>query len=230
MRQHTVGEIMTNDVISVPAETRFRDIVQVMADHAVGVVPVVDAEGTPLGIISEADLLHKEEFKDWQSDSRPLWERKARRQARQRSEALSAREVMTSPVITVSQHERIAEAARIMAQHRIKHLPVTDHGGHLIGIVARGDLLRIFLRPDEEIREEIIEEVVRHALWEDPEQLHVTVTDGSVLLSGTVAVASTVPFAVRLTQSIDGVIDVREELTYERDDRKDLNTRIRPHL
>lgn len=218
MRHHMVEEIMTRDVVSVSPATGFHAIVQAMADRAVSAVPVLDASGQPVGIVSEADLLHKEEFKDWGSDIRPLWERKARRHARRRSAAVTAREVMTSPVICVSRYERISEAARIMALSKIKRLPVVDADGAVIGIVSRSDLLRMFLRRDGDIREEIEEEVVRRALWEDPTRVHVEVTAGTVLLTGAVGVASNIPLAVRLARAVDGVIDVREELSFDQDD------------
>jgi osmotically-inducible protein OsmY len=76
----------------------------------------------------------------------------------------------------------------------------------------------VFLAPDEELRREVISEVIERSLWEDPERIRVEVRDGVVTLSGRLASKSLIPLTVALTQSIDGVVDVIDELSYERDD------------
>jgi CBS domain-containing protein len=67
-----------------------------------------------------------------------------------------------------------------MAEHQVNRLVVVDAEGRLAGIVSRGDVLRVFLRPDEEIREAVLREIVPYAIWADPHEIDVTVSDGVV--------------------------------------------------
>ena len=107
-------------------------------------------------------------------------------------------------------------AARLMERRRVKRLPVTGPDGHLAGIVSRCDLVRVFLRPDGEIRDEIIGEVFSDSMGTNPVLVRVSVTEGMVTLAGEVENKSMIPLAVRL--SVDGVVDVADELTCAVDD------------
>jgi CBS domain-containing protein len=104
-----------------------------------------------------------------------------------------------------------------MARHHDKRLPVVDDAGHLVGIVSRGDLLHVFLRRDPTIREEIMTDVLTRTLGLDPGTVIVQVTDGRVTLSGTVPQSSLISIAVRLSESVDGVVDVTHHLRAETD-------------
>ena len=84
---------------------------------------------------------------------------------------------MTSPVITVGPEVLIADAAAVMTKHRINRLPVIDDG-RLIGIVTRADLVRSYVRTDEQLADSIREDVLVRTLWLDPEAFEVTVVDG----------------------------------------------------
>ena len=103
---------------------------------------------------------------------------------------------------------------------RGKRLPVTGPGARLEGIVSRCDVVRVFLRPDTEIRDEIIDEVFTDYLGTNPALVHVTVTEGVVTLAGEVGKKSMIPFAVRMSRSVDGVVDVADELTFTVDDTR----------
>jgi CBS-domain-containing membrane protein len=105
-----------------------------------------------------------------------------------------------------------------MHEKEVKRLPVVDKEGELVGIVSRGDVLKVFLRPDAEIRREVIEGVLIHTLWMDPAGIKVTVTQGVVCLEGTVDRRSDIPFMVRLVTAVDGVVGVRESLSFRFDD------------
>src|SRR6266542_1725900 len=118
-------------------------------------------------IVSEADLLRKEEYQDEQDA--PHWlERRHQRVARSKAAGRTAAEVMSTPVITVDPDATVPMAARLLARHGIKRLPVVDDQDRLVGIVSRADLLRLFLRDDEAIHREILDEVLLRALWIDP--------------------------------------------------------------
>ncbi|WP_461026089.1 BON domain-containing protein, partial [Streptomyces sparsus] len=135
-----------------------------------------------------------------------------------RSRARTAGELMTSPAITVGPRASVVAAARLMAARGVERLPVIDEEGRLAGIVTRRDLLGVFLRSDEEIRREVINEVLVHALWLPPQHLRVDVGNGVVTLTGTLPRRSEIRVAERLTERVDGVVSVVADLGYEEDD------------
>ena len=114
-----VVERMTVNPVTISQEALVEQALQMMETRKLRHLPVVDAKGNLVGIVSEKDLL------------------------RARAEE-PVREVMTREVITVTEYTALEEAARIMADHRISSLPVMRHG-KLVGIITETDLLRIFL-------------------------------------------------------------------------------------
>ncbi len=217
MKRHSVGEIMTRDVVSVTVTAGYKDIVATLTEHALTAVPVVDDVGMVLGVVSEADLLHKVELAGVQTRRR-LLERKQTRVARDKAEADVAWDLMTAPAIVIRAQDSVAHAARMMDAKRIKRLPVVGADGTLIGIVSRGDILRLYLRHDEEIRREVTEEVLLRTLWIDPQNLTIAVDHGVVTLAGTLDRRSAIPVVLRLVQTVAGVVDVVNHLSYHYDD------------
>ncbi|MGR3939539.1 CBS domain-containing protein [Streptomyces sp. BRA346] len=215
MLHRLVGELMTTAVVSVRRDTSFKDIAQHLAGHDVTAVPVVDDQGRAVGVVSEADLLRKQE-----SQVDPGGHLAAAHllpAERAKAHALTAEGLMTSPAVTARPQWSVVETARAMARHHVKRLPVVDDAGRLVGIISRGDLLRVFLRRDLTICEEITTEVLTRALGLEPGTVTVQVTDGRVTLSGTVPQESLIPIAVRLSESVDGVVDVTNHLRPETD-------------
>ncbi len=217
MKRNSVGEIMTRDVVSVRGTTGYKEIVATLAEHTLTAVPVVDDIGQVLGVVSEADLLHKVEMAGVQRPHR-LLERKRARIARDKAEADVAYHLMTAPAIVIRAHDSVAHAARLMDLERVKRLPVVGADGRLIGIVSRGDILRLYLRDDEEIRREVTEEVLLRTLWIDPQNLNVAVDHGVVTLAGTLDRRSAIPIVLRLVHTVAGVVDVVNHLSYHYDD------------
>jgi CBS domain-containing protein len=217
MKRHSVGEIMTRDVVSVRGTTGYKEIVATLSEHTLTAVPVVDDIGQVLGVVSEADLLHKVELSCVQTPRR-LLERKRTRVARDKAEADVACDLMTAPAIVIGAHDSVAQAARLMDLERVKRLPVVGADGRLIGIVSRGDILRLFLRDDEEIRREVIEEVLLRTLWIDSRKLNVAVDHGVVTLAGTLDRRSAIAIVLRLVHAVAGVVDVVNHLSYHYDD------------
>jgi CBS domain-containing protein len=125
---------------------------------------------------------------------------------------------MSSPAVTIGAEESVVAAARLMERRKVKRLPVTGPDGRLAGIVSRCDLVRVFLRPDGEIRDEIIREVFTDYLRTNPVLVRVDVTEGMVTLAGEVEKKSMIPLAVRMSRSVDGVVDVTDELTFAVDE------------
>lgn len=216
MAHRSVSEVMTADVATVAENTPFKDVAAVMAARRVSALPVLDADRRVAGLVSEADLMRKTEAQEDPHARRlPWWRRHGwRRKAR----GVTARQLMTSPVFTIGPGASVVEAARSMDRHQVKRLPVTDAGGHLTGIVSRRDLVKIFLRPDPEIEDEIRHEVFEGYLWTNPVLVQVSVTDGVVTLAGEVEKKSMIPVAVRMAESVDGVVAVVDKLTFGIDD------------
>jgi CBS domain-containing protein len=210
-KRKTVAEVMTSEVVTVGPATPFKEIAKILTEREIRAVPVVD-DSAVLGLVSEADLLHKEEYR---AEPRLPWYRRMwRRSDATKAEATRAAELMTSPPVTIRPDALIVEAARMMAQHGVTRLVVVDETGRLAGIVSRGDLLDVFLRSDEEIRAATLNELVPYAIWTDPHEIDVTVRDGVVTLSGRVERKSYVPIALSLAWGIDGVVDVIDKLSY----------------
>src|SRR4051794_17765590 len=164
---YTVSDVMTHTVVAVGSEAPFKEIVALLDQWKVSAVPVLAGEGRVVGVVSEADLLPKEEFRDT-DEGEPA--------DRTKASALTAGELMSSPAVTVHADAQVAEAARIMARRHVKRLPVVDRVGMLQGVVSRSDLLKVFLRPDPEIAAEIRRGVLTHLPVTSP--LTVEVTEG----------------------------------------------------
>lgn len=105
-----------------------------------------------------------------------------------------------------------------MESRKVKRLPVVDGDGHLIGVISRSDLMRLFLRQDRAVQEEILEDVIVLTLGLPPSSLTVEVNDGRVMLSGRVERKSLLPTAVQLCQGVGGVVDVVDRLDHDEDD------------
>ncbi|MEU5321082.1 CBS domain-containing protein [Streptomyces sp. NPDC021056] len=206
---HIVSDVMTRDVATVGPDAAFKDIVRIMQDRKVSALPVVDGGRRVLGIVSEADLLPKEEFRDSDPDR---YTQLRRLSDLAKAGSVTAGELMTSPALTVRSGETLAQAARTMARARIKRLPVVDESGRLEGVVSRADLLKVFLRDDEDIAEEVRREVVAYLFPAPESAVRVEVREGVVKLGGRVRDTSLVPVAARLTRAVEGVVDIEFEL------------------
>lgn len=202
---HTVSDVMTRTVVALVSDTAFKDIVKAMGRWRISVLPVVDREHRVVGVVSEADLLPKEEFRDGDPDR---YARSRRLSDLSKAGARTAEELMTAPAVTAGADETLAQAARTMARTKVKRLPVVDGDGVLQGVVSRSDLLRVFLRDDEDIAREVRREVVAFLFPDPVEPIRVEVRDGLVTVSGRVRDTSIVPVAVRLVRAVEGAVDV----------------------
>jgi CBS domain-containing protein len=217
MSSQTVRDVMTAKVVAVRRDAGFKQMVDVLDEFKVSAVPVIDRELHVLGVVSEADLLHKVEFAG-QDVHVKLLEGTRRRSAKSKASGETAEDVMTSPAVTVGPEATIGDAARLMEAKHVKRLPVVDDDGRLVGIVSRRDLLRPYLRPDWAIRKEIMDDVLDHVLWVEPGTIDVLVDRGRVTLRGQTDRRSTAQIAVRLAGAVDGVVAVVDELAWEFDD------------
>ena len=216
MRRLTVRDVMTSNVITASVNTPFKEVIRHLEDNHVSAVPVLDEQGTLVGVVSEADLLLKQGY--------AVDRRKAGWLATPHQHELATKaggtvagDLMTSPAVTVDAPATLVEAARLMVDRKVKRLPVLAPNGTLVGIVSRADLIKAFLRSDNEIREEIRNEVFRHVLFTLPAAVTVDVTDGVVVLQGRLDRKSSVDIAEQLVYAVDGVVSVVNELTYKSD-------------
>ena len=211
-----VKDVMTKEVVVAGRDTPYKEIVELMHEHRVTALPVIDAQGRPIGIVSEADLLLKEELGPEATAARPQGTH--RQGQRAKAAGRTAAELMTTPVVTVGPDELLPGAARLMHRHGVKRLPVVAEDGRVIGIVSRADLLRVFLRSDEDIREEIGSRVLGRLFSIEPGTVRLAVAEGVVRLMGQVERASMIPTIKEVVEGVDGVVGVELELTHRFDD------------
>ena len=212
----TVSDVMTRTVVVVHVSTPFKDVVRRMQEYRVSALPVVDDEERLVGLVSEADLILKEDPE--LEEAAHLFEGRQRRHDREKAAGLIAGELMTAPVVTVDPDATLGEAARLMHRKGVKRLPVVDGAGRFHGILSRSDLLKVFLREDADIEREVREDVVRRTLWIDPDTVTVRVRDGIVRLEGQLERRSLIPVLERLITAVEGVVGVEEALSFNVDD------------
>lgn len=211
----TVSDVMTHTAIAVGRHASYKEIVALMEQWKVSALPVLEGEGRVIGVVSEADLLPKEGFRDDSPDGEAAEGRSLGDRAK--AGAVYAEDLMSAPAVTVHADATLAEAARIMARRRVKRLPVVDGVGLLEGVVSRSDLLKVFLRPDEEIAEEIRQTVL--PVVPAAAGVQATVTDGVVTLTGPLRDRSLVPLLARAVRAVEGVVDIRLDLRGHEGDR-----------
>ncbi|MDX2545128.1 CBS domain-containing protein [Streptomyces sp. WI04-05B] len=202
---HIVSDVMTSTVVALGGGAMFKDIVKTMQQWKVSALPVLDGEKRVIGVVSEADLLPKEGFRDSDPDR---YSQLHRLSDLVKAGAVTAQELMTAPAVTVHPDATLAQAARVMARSRVKRLPVVDDRGLLKGVVSRSDLLKVFLRDDEDIAGEVRRGVVDQLFPDPVEPIRVEVRDGVVTLTGRIRDTTLVPVAARLVRAVEGVVDV----------------------
>jgi len=203
-----VGDVMTTKVVSVTRHSDYHDIARLLHEHHLTAVPVITPEGRVAGVVSEADLLRKQELHE-SGDREPSW--LLRPTDRTKADAKTAEGLMTAPAVTIGPDALLGTAARLMSARHVKRLPVVAEDGKLVGIVSRTDLLRVFLRPDADIEAEVLA-VLTDIVLADPAQVQVSVHNGSVTLAGRLDTEEQIASALRLTGAVDGVVGVRSKL------------------
>jgi CBS domain-containing protein len=187
-----VRDVMSVRLIAVRSEEPFKEVARLLVRNRIGGVPVTDAEGHLLGIVSESDL-------------QPTKEKAPLRPVR------TAADVMTRPVITLMEDDTVTQAARVLQRHGVKRAPVL-RGGVVVGMITRSDLLRPYLRTDSEIRADVEGVLLGDGLGLVPSRFDVRVESGVVRLQGLVADRRQQAITVRLARGVEGVIDVLDEL------------------
>jgi CBS domain-containing protein len=223
-----VEEIMTRKVITVRPEATIHEAAQLMVDHAVNGLPVVDEGGKVVGIVSEGDLILRQRPRE----RIPWWrlffgdgEQLARDY--QKAHGTTVAEVMTRSVICVDPNLPIESAALILDERRISRLPVVADG-RLVGIVSRGDLIKALAKaPAGEgapLSDSQIVSEMKHRLSEEPwvtnRGIVVHAKDGILSLWGLVATGAeksaieTMARAIEGAKGIDSHLVVKSEIPY----------------
>ncbi len=216
-----VGSIMRRPVVTVRPETSLREVARLLVEHGISGVPVVDASGAVLGVVSEGDFVIREGGAPRErprlldrlfgGETGPTPEELAK------VHATTAGEAMTAPAITADPRTHLADAARTMVERAVNRLPIVEDG-RLVGIVSRADLVRAFVQSDDELRTTIVEDVVRRAMWLDDRKLGIDVADGRVTITGTLERRSDAGILERLIEQVPGVIAVTVETDWRFDD------------
>jgi CBS domain-containing protein len=216
-----VRDVMSRSVVTVQRSTPLKDVAQALIDNNISGLPVIDADGAVLGVVSEADLLVKEGGPD---------AIRHRRLARFRGEstgsraqavklgAITAADAMTAPAITITSGRPLHEAAAIMTARRVNRLPVVDDG-QLVGIISRADLVRAYVRSDDELARTIRQDVILKILWLDPALFTVVVKNGVASISGRVERRSTAEMIEQSVRMVPGVVDVYAAVSWSIDDK-----------
>ena len=207
----TVKDVMTTHVVAVRLNATYKEIVARLREFRVSAFPVLDDGNKVIGVVSEADLLTKEAL-EYSVPGVTGGILHGREQAK--AAAVTAAELMTKPAVTIGPREPVSHAARLMYSRKVKRLPVVDDDGRLIGIVTRVDLLSVFSRPDAEIRHDIIENIIIGTVPTDPARFTVTVKDGVVTVEGKPENASVGHDMVGEIRHVEGVVAVRDRLSY----------------
>ena len=177
----------------------------------VSAFPVIDDDGKVIGVVSEADMLARQVLS---ADHAGTGTAMPNREEQDKTEGLTARDLMTHPAITVSPGDSVEVAARLMYTLQVKRLPVIDRNGRLAGIISRTDVLAVFDRSDEEIRKEVADDVICQEFGAAPRQFAVTVQAGVVTLEGNAETAALGNVIVRKVRHVQGVVAVRDRLSY----------------
>ncbi|MER7210488.1 CBS domain-containing protein [Streptosporangium sp. NPDC000239] len=203
-----VMDVMGLVAIAVRPEATFAELVATMRRFKVGAVAVIDAEGRPVGVVSEADLLLKEiAAQSGPPSGEDVREKPGR----------TAGELMSRPALTVTRQTPVREAARLMHANRIKQLPVVDAAsGKIAGTVHQADLLKVFTRPAADILTEMADAVADLGL--NTGGLTITIEGSVVRVEGRVARRSQIAALVEAGRRIEGVVDVEADIAYDRDD------------
>jgi CBS domain-containing protein len=217
----TVKDVMTTHVVAVRVNAGYKEMAARLREFRVSAFPVLDDGNRVIGVVSEADLLAKEAL---EYSVPGLAGGILHGRERAKAAAVTAAELMTTPAVTIGPREPVSHAARLMYSRKLKRLPVVDDDGRLVGIVSRADLLSVFSRPAADIQRDIIENVIIGAVLTDPARFTVTVKDGVVTVEGKPENASTGRDMIEEIRHVEGVVAVRDRLSYPPEPRSAPHT------
>ncbi len=220
-------DVMVRDVITVSPDDDVADAVQLLADYDVSALPVVDDDENVVGVISEADLLHREEIGT--EKHRPWWleavtPASTLAEEFAKSHGRRVAEIMSTDVVSASEDTTLGEIATLLERHRIKRVPIL-RSGKLVGIVSRSNLIQALASSqarsgasagsgadaDRKIRLELLDQLEDQD-WTDFGERNVIVSDGIVHLWGLVGSAEEHKALIAMAEGVPGVVSVSDEM------------------
>ena len=199
-----VEDVMTANVASVGQDATLKQVAEVMAERGISGLPVVNADGHVLGVVSEADIIVKAASRSMGLIGH-LWTPAGvddRRLA-----ATTAGEAMTAPAVTTAPDRAVTEAAWLMVERNVNRLPVVRED-KLVGIISRGDLIRVFVRSDSDIWDELQSKLHGRDYWLAPDDVEVKVAGGRVQISGPVESKIAAELVEAVAWRVPGVVSV----------------------
>ncbi|MEK6673749.1 MAG: CBS domain-containing protein [Nitrospirota bacterium] len=140
-----VRDVMSKNVVSVKGDSDIYEVSRLLSENRVSGLPVVDEENRVIGVLSEADLLHMAGIEKGHS-FRDIFKHLLGEPFPKHRAGSRVRDIMTSPAITTTPGADIREVAVMLDEKRIKRLPVVDENNKLIGIISRGDIIRVLAK------------------------------------------------------------------------------------
>jgi CBS domain-containing protein len=218
---------MTRKVLSVAPDDTVEHAANLMLRHGISGLFVVDATGTLVGLVTEGDLLRRDELGT--ERHRPWWLRVLVSPGKQaldftRAHGRKVSDIMTPEVICVTTETPLEDVVETMEKQRIKRVAVTE-GGHMVGVVARSDLLRALLTHEREkqppkaqdddrtIRTNILADL-ESASWAPMTTLNVTVASGVVDIWGTITNPDERRAICVMAENVPGVKTVHDHLVF----------------
>ena len=213
----SVADVMRRQAVAVREKARLAEIASAMRRFHLSSLPVIDGQDRVIGLISDHDVHPGKGAPD--DHRHGLLDRFRRHAARTVGAGRLATDLMSSPAVTVTASMPAREAARAMYRYRIHQLPVVDAtSGRLTGTITRSDLLAVYERPDEDIRREILYDIIEGALGLPSDRFDVAVIGGTVTIRGRLERHSGTLRLAEAIAHVGGVITVMDHLTYELDD------------
>ena len=217
-------DIMTTNVITVGPDEPVADIARLLMERAISGVPVVDVDGSLLGIVSEGDLVHR--VLGDEAAPRAWWlkllgDPKDTPGEYVKSHGRTASDVMTAKPVTVGEDATVAEIAEVLETMRIKRVPVVE-GGRLVGIVSRANILQALVgakdtglpamaADDQKIRNSVLDALGEHS-WGGTATMNVVVNKGAVQLWGSVESEDAKKAVVMAAEAVPGVTSVESTI------------------
>ena len=209
-----VVDVMTADVVAAEPGWSLKRAARAMIEAGVSGLPVTGQDGSVVGIVTEADFIETEAGRT--VGRQRLFDAVFGEKRTRIPSTVEA--AMTRYPIVVDRNTTIAEAARLMADRKVKRLPVVDPEGRLEGIVSRADILVAFARDDEAIADDVERGVIRRILMLESRDVSVHVAEGVVELSGQVPNRSDARLLEELVGRIEGVVRCESDLVWSFDD------------
>jgi len=210
----TVKDVMSTHVIAVRERAGYKEMAAMLRDQRVSAFPVIDDDNKVIGVVSETDLLAKEALEGTVPGT---LQSLPRQHVRSQVNGVTAAELMTKPAVTIGPDKPVTDAARLMFTMRVKRLPVVSDDGTLIGIVTRSDVLSVYSRPDAQIQQQVIQNLILGTFPYDPDSFTVTVKDGIVTIEGTPETSRAGLEIIDAVRHMEGVVAVRDRLSYPTD-------------